>query len=262
MKFSKLGFMIATAMFAVGAFADAANVLISFSTEGDTYIDGSPVLPGEWYALCWSPDGKFGGLKYDGTPVRDGDKVVCVGNFAKVLSEDPYTVGCPFSVFQVDSAVAAGLDENGVFCVYLLDTRDAEKTSVAKAKTESGVIVPESLNAATPSTTGFAAKVGGAFNMTSAETVKVETPAWSESSVDGVPQPVITKFNVVGDKVCFVVDNLYPGIKYNIKAGSSPTSFTEWALKTPKTVSQVGAATFSFDKSAASFFRVERAPLD
>ena len=55
MKFSKFCFTLATAVFAAGAFADAANVLISFSTTADTYADGTPVKDGEWYALCWSP---------------------------------------------------------------------------------------------------------------------------------------------------------------------------------------------------------------
>ena len=47
MKFTKLCLMFTAATLAVGAFADAANALISFSTEADFYHDGSPVANGE-----------------------------------------------------------------------------------------------------------------------------------------------------------------------------------------------------------------------
>jgi hypothetical protein len=54
MKFTKFGIMVASAAIAAGVFADAANVLVSFSTTSDRYADGTPVKDGEWYALCWS----------------------------------------------------------------------------------------------------------------------------------------------------------------------------------------------------------------
>ena len=56
------------------AFADGADdTLITFSTNGaepDRYADGQIVLDGECYALVWSKDGVFDGLKADGSTMR------------------------------------------------------------------------------------------------------------------------------------------------------------------------------------------------
>ena len=101
MKFSKLCFMLATATFAVGAFADASNLLVSFYSTDDYYADGTQVLPGEWYALCWSPRSEFGGITYDFKPAVEGDIIFSMMPRAKVY--DDGNVGCKYTVFQVDS---------------------------------------------------------------------------------------------------------------------------------------------------------------
>ena len=87
---------------------------ITFSTAGtDTYDDGvTTVLDGECYALVWSADGVFEGIKADATPVDANDKVVYIGALAKGGK-------CQTVVFQI----ADGFVDGGQFDVFLLDTR-------------------------------------------------------------------------------------------------------------------------------------------
>ena len=87
---------------------------ITFSTVGpDTYADGVTVVEdGECYALVWSQDGEFEGIRADGQPVDSSDKVAFIGGFAKDGK-------CPTVVFSIPTGYVNG----GVFDVYLLDTR-------------------------------------------------------------------------------------------------------------------------------------------
>ena len=76
--------MLGVAGLAVASFAAVDDTLISFSTPGpDKYADGTDVLPGEVYALVWSADGQFDGIKADGTTVDPADKVVLLAGVAK-----------------------------------------------------------------------------------------------------------------------------------------------------------------------------------
>ena len=63
--------LVATALCLVlggAAFGAANDARISFSTKGpDTYADGTTVLDGECYALCWSKDFANFAIKADGT---------------------------------------------------------------------------------------------------------------------------------------------------------------------------------------------------
>lgn len=263
MKFSKFFVMAAAASVAVGAFADADNMLISFSTDGDTYADGSTVLPNEWYALCWAPDGKeFGGLNYDCTVVDAGDKLVKLGPLARVLSESPYKVGCPFVVFQIKSEEASSY-EGGKFYVYLLDTRNAAKTGVASAVVKDGRNVPSEINGVSASTTAFTAVSNGALtiNDTEGNAVAAEDKSWAESGVsgDGVTEARISAISPNGDSVVFTVEGLMAGVKYNIKAGATPSTVESYALDVPRTVSD--EATFEIAPGDARFFKIVREPL-
>ena len=264
MKFTKFGLMFASAAIAAGVFADVNNLLISFSTDGDTYADGSPVLPGEWYALCWSPAGsEFGGLNYDCTVVNDGDRLVKLGRLAEVTSKDPYKVGCPFTVFQVKRDDAKEL-EGGNFYVYLLDTRDASKQAVSDAVLKGGRYVPSEVNGSSASTTAFTAISKGAFDITGAADSAVASAdkSWGESVVagDDVTEAKITKIVPGGTTVEFTVGGLMKGVKYNIKAGETPSTLTSYALDTPRTVSD--SAKFEIEAGDARFFKIVREPLN
>ena len=112
----KLMIALGVAGLAFAASAAVNDTLISFSTPGpDTYKDGTVVQDGECYALVWSADGVFEGVKADGTPVDANDQVVLVAPIAKDGK-------CPAMLFQVDAAKATTL-AGGTYGVYLLDTR-------------------------------------------------------------------------------------------------------------------------------------------
>lgn len=112
----KLTLMMGVAGLVLASLAAVNDTLISFSTPGpDTYLDGTTVRDGECYALVWSQDGVFEGLKDDGTAVDANDRVVLVAPVAKGGR-------CPDLVYQVAAATAEAL-KGGRYGVYLLDTR-------------------------------------------------------------------------------------------------------------------------------------------
>ena len=249
MKMSKAFTLFAAALCAAGAFADAANVLISFSTQADYYADGTPVLDGEWYALCWAKDRNFDGITLDCKPVNPDEKILIMAPLAKGGR-------CPFVVFQIDSAVAPS---DGRYLVYLLDTRDATGTSVAKAvENDAGERVPMSSINGAAVTKGYTASTSAGKNK--ARAVAVTSGGWAASEVVDAEPPRITAFKVEDAKVKITVAGMLPGVKYNISMGSSPSDLTSYGLDVPKTVAD--DPTFELDLSDAKFFRVVRQPLD
>lgn len=245
MKFSKLGFMIATAMFAVGAFADAANVLISFSTEKDYYADGiTAVEDGEWYALCWSPRETFGGLDLNCNPIVDGDHVLILAPLAK-------DGRCPSVIFQVDSAVVKNLDlDKGHYFVYVLDTRDAEGRPAAKPEDEQiERLVPKTtMNGAIAASSGFTAYASVGQNVAKAAKVEEGTATWA------AVQPKITDFGVVGGKVNITVSGVLPSLTYKVLMGETPSTITVYDVNFK---SGTGSVEFKeLDPGTAKFFTV------
>ncbi len=112
----KLTMTLGVAGLALASWAAVNDTLIAFSTPGpDTYLDGTTVKDGECYALVWSADGVFEGVKADGTAVDPNDRVVLVAAAAK-------DGRCPDMVYQIDADEAKALAD-GQYGVYLLDTR-------------------------------------------------------------------------------------------------------------------------------------------
>ncbi len=252
MKFMKLGVVLAAATFAVGAFADAANVLISFSTDGsETYADGNSVQVGEWYALCWSPRETFGGLDINCEPVTAGDLVVEVGPHAKQLSNGK--VGCLPYLFQIDSKEAP---IGGNYFVYLLDTRTVKNGAFVVADKNEETGLPANVNGAFVAKNYTASStVGG--NIASASEAAAK---WAESSVVGeVTTAKIESINVAGAKVEISVVGMMPGLMYNVKMGGTPSTLDDYVIEMPKTGSTT--ATFEADKENAKFFKVVRWPV-
>jgi len=265
MKFSKFCFMLAAATFAAGAFADAANVLVSFWSTDDYYADGSRVLPGEWYALCWSPNAEFGGITCDFEPAREGDIIFDVMPRAKVYPDG--NVGCKFTVFQ---ASASKVKAGGNYFVYLLDTRDATGKSVAKdTKVNSvGLCVPNVRLSGCSVSGSFTADV--ADNASTNKGVASDVAAsdigkWSESAVPAaiLKQPRIVDFTLVeGAKVNISVADMIPGMKYNICMGNNPSELTTYRLQAPKiSLSEDEIVPFTVSSENAKFFQVVRQPL-
>ena len=248
MKISNLFAFASAALMATGVFADAANMLISFETKGpDKYADKAVVLDGEWYALVWSADGVFEGVKLDGTAEDPNDAVVMMAPLAK-------DGRCPFTVFQVDHA-SKNWHEAGTYAVYLLDTRNAAKTAVA-AKGEDGK--PVTLNAAV-ATKKYAAKGAMGMNLSAEEAAGSK---WTASATDvaDFKQPKIASFKVDGAKVEIKVVDMMPRVQYNVKMGSSPDKLTGYALGVPK--GNVTEATFEINAADANFFQIVREPLE
>ena len=244
MKVSKFFTLAAAVVMSLSAFADAANMLISFSTNGpDKYADGATVLDGEWYALVWSADGNFEGITPECKAVDPADAVVIVAPLAKDGK-------CPFTVFQIDSK-SANCKSEGTYSVYLLDTRNAAKTAVAAAKegkpaSVNGVIANEDFTAAS-------ALAG------SVESKGAVAGTWGETQAVGGKQPKITAFKVSGAKVEITVGDLMPAVKYNVMMGAAADKLDSYALETPK--EGVESAEFVIDSADSKFFQVVREPL-
>jgi len=245
MKLSKFFVCAFLASFASGAFADAANVLVSFSTTADKYADGTAVKDGEWYALCWSSDGNFEGLKLDATPI-DANDLVCL---MAPLAKDGH---CPYTVFQVDSQ-SPNCKRSGKYTVVMLDTRGtggipAKAGADGKPAVINGSVIAANYTAG--SETGGTTAEGGAAGA-----------SWTESAVAGdVQQPVIKGFTVINDaQVKIDVEGLIPNIAYTVKMGSEIDKLDTVDMKGAKAGEE--NTSFIINKGDAKFFQVTRKPL-
>lgn len=240
MKFSKFCFTLATAVFAAGAFADAANVLISFSTTADTYADGTPVKDGEWYALCWSADDAFDGLTVDCNPVNPAEKVLVLMPIAKGGR-------CPYVLFQVDSKEAP---KGGNYFVYLLDTRDVTGAAPAAATTtEDGRSVPVSVVNGSAVAQNFTASASIGSNVAKASS----SSAVSQESAWVAVQPRITAFEVKGAEVKITVAGMMSGLTYKVNMGEVLDNMTSYEV-TPQ--NDGSEAYFIIEPDQARFFKI------
>ena len=183
---------------------------ITFSTAGtDTYADAndSTVLDGECYALVWSADGVFEGIKADATPVDANDKVVHIGAYAKGGK-------CQTVVFQI----ADGFVDGGQFDVYLLDTRRyAADGTVSVGKTADGKYV---VNKAVKAISN----VSVAKNVPPAESKNTEGVVASAATAlpEGVGDPKVKSIDFDGDFVVVEVEGTSGYLNYALKGGETP----------------------------------------
>lgn len=239
MKLSKIAVFGVAAAMSFGAFADAANTMIRFSSVGDKYADGNAVVNGEWYALCWAKDG-FDGIKVDCTPVDPADKVLLVAPLAK-------DGGCRDVYFQVDSKVAP---TDGQYYVYVLDTRDAN----GKAAEADSRKMPLNVNGAISSQFYWIA--GDGVRAESKDSGEV--PAWIESAIAGAGEGVkIVGFEVTNEGVEISVTGLIPGATYNVRMGTTPDKLESFAFTGPQAASG-SAVTFVINDKVAKFFQLVR----
>ena len=237
MKFSKFCFTLATAVFAAGAFADAANVLISFSTTADTYADGSPVKDGEWYALCWSPRETFAGLDLNYNTLKSDEKLLILAPLAK-------DGRCPYVLFQIDSKEAP---KGGNYFVYLLDTRDVTGASPASAKTDetSGRCVPDGVVNGSAEAQSFTASASVGSNI--ATGASAANGSWS------AVQPKITAFEVKDAKVKITVAGMMSGLTYKVNMGEDLNNMKSFDVKSQ---AENGEAFFLIEPKDARFFKI------
>lgn len=203
MNFAKLSIVSAALFAACGAFADAANTLITFSTPGpDTYADGTTVKDGEIYALVWSADGNFDGFTANGEATDPSDKVIFKSALAKGGK-------CPLTLFQIDSKVAP---QGGEYAVYLLDTRAGNGlvTGAAVAKTfAKGASATANIAAVDTDNTVDA----------DGNTVAVVSGGAAITGASDAIAPVINGIAIDGAQVTITVGNLVPGLKYSVMGG-------------------------------------------
>ena len=236
MKFSKFCFTLATAVFAAGAFADAANVLISFSTTADTYADGTPVKDGEWYALCWSPRETFSGLDLNYNTLKSDEKLLILAPLAKGGR-------CPYVLFQIDSKEAP---KGGNYFVYLLDTRDVTHATPATAEQDdSGRYIPNGVVNGSVVAKSFTASASVGSNIATSTSAVVGS--WA------AVQPKITAFEVKDAKVKITVAGMMSGLTYKVNMGEDLNNMKSFDVKSQ---AEDGEAFFLIDPKDARFFKI------
>ena len=131
-----------------GAFVPTTVKRLSFSTIGcDCYADGSPVLPGECYALVWQKSNTpFPGLPMDPpNPDNPAQNNIWVAEYFPVAEVSDGYASCPFV-----STYGLSMDDdtNGKWTIYLLDTRyEREDGSLACGYDTSQTNAPHRINA-------------------------------------------------------------------------------------------------------------------
>ena len=208
--------MLGVAGLAVASFAAVDDTLISFSTPGpDKYAEGTDVLPGECYALVWSKDGVFEGIKADGSTVDPADKVVLVSGVAKQGANGTY---CPPLLFQVDAALAETL-KDGQYAVYLLDTRvtAADGAVAVGGVDENGALKAVNSYGAVSGDTKAAAGAG-----TIAKATTTAVGGASVATFVEVEAPVITAIKPNGTKITISTSGLSPVVDYKVVTGAKP----------------------------------------
>lgn len=223
----------------VAALAAVNDSLLMFSTKGpDKYADGTTVLDGECYALCYVTDAASFAIKADGTAAAGGE----------VLLTAPVAQGgkCPNLLYVVPAEKAEALT-GGSYGVYLLDTRvrAADGTVSVAGVDASGkaVVVNASGSVAAGGSVGTGTEGVAVFNGTVVE-------GGSAMALSVIDKPAITAIKVEGAKVQLTVSGLSPAADYTVVAGSDPTGVT-----TPKATTIEGN-TLTVDAAGAKFFKV------
>jgi hypothetical protein len=229
-KLITLGF---AAVAAGMTFAAANDLLITFSTPGpDTYADGTTVLDGERYALCWSQDFSKFSIKADGT--AEGGEIILKAPVAK-------DGRCPTTVFEIDAAYAAAKNfASGSWSVFLLDTRNFGKNAVNTVGQVGGSVTVGS---------GTVATLTGTKAATSALAVGADDP-----------QPEITGIRIVDGNV-YVTIKCAPYLAYGLVEGATPDAVTDTVKEAYRdeaatTVEEITIVTPA--KEGGAFLKVKR----
>ena len=200
----KVHIAMIAAMAACSAFAAADDVLVTFSTPGtDTYADGSTVMDGEFYALCWStnfPDFK---INPDGT--ADGGSIVLAAPIAKGGR-------CPTIVYEVDAALATNQYAGGEWAVYMLDTRKFARDG------EGNLIVSLSGNTGTVNTSGrVATATAGAGSVANIYGIAAQSAEVTADEED--IRPVISAIRVFDGNVYVTAKGIQHYLAYGLTGG-------------------------------------------
>jgi len=205
----KIALFCAAAAMTASVFA-GDGYKFSFSSTGDTYADGTPVLNGEVYALVWTATGAFAGFNADGT-LKDPANNAVVGKSIAVGG------GCTPTIFVVDESRSGGF-----YSVLLLDTRVAVADAEGNVtKAPAGLSADGSLTAVN----GSIAVDDASFEIASTAVATVDGVAqgMTAATVDwaNVPQPAVTGVTMDGGRVVLDVANTVPYVQYTVVGGEA-----------------------------------------
>ena len=246
MKLAKFFALVCATALSFGAFADAANVCITFSTQGpDKYADGTIVKDGEWYALVWlASETTEATITSD---LKTTDSATSEVMLAAPLAKDEK---CPLVMFQIDSAAAKS---TGTYKVYMLDTRNAAGTPSASVGG-----VPAIVQASTATTASAAATGAGVSVGTSVTGAEASGEAVATAAAAGTEQPKITSFAIANDMAYITVSGLAPSIVYAAQSGAALDKITVTDVAFDGTK---GEADIVVPAKDAKFFSVTRKPI-
>ena len=226
------------ALFAVlsaAVFAGEGDVLITFSTPGpDKYADGADVLPGERYALVWTP--------------TEGDQKIVLTYPGATKIDNADGMHCPPVLFVVDAATAKKSYVNGTWGVYLLDTR--VYANGGNGTTLATTVDKNTVNVKAPVADGI---------VSTADKESVTADGAVVAGSYTIPAPTVTGIKVEGAKVFVTVKDIVPCLEYTLKSGSNIQA--EFVLPKGDVSSEMSASakeiTLAVDKQeGAQFFRV------
>ena len=254
MKFRSIIACSCAALFAVAAFADGVDdALVTFSTQGlDKYADGTVVQDGENYALVWvAKDAEFGGFTAEGKLV-DEENNLLVGVFPR--AKDGH---CQETFVQINKTFADTYGAAGGFCLYLLDTRSVDKTTVAatKADLEKGV-----------QGFGQVAALEVAAGSIKVTTVAEAGEAATASALPaGILPPVIKNAEVKDGMFVVTVEQTVPYVRYNLAGGETPAANDKAGIaEAPKAGDATKTIELKYpikEGESVKFFKVTRDPI-
>ncbi len=236
----KIMFALGAIGMSVAAVAAVNDSLLMFSTKGpDTYRDGSTVLDGECYALCYVTDPGSFAIKSDGTAAAGGEVLL-----TSPVAKDGH---CPNLMYVVPAEKAESLT-GGSYAVYLLDTR------VPDANAPSGYSVAgmsaDGKTAAVVNGAGSVADVGSIGSGTSGFATYSATTVGSVAVAAVIDRPAITAIKVDGANIVLTVAGLSPAADYKVYTGAGPAGVSK------KVEAEASGNTFTVSKDAGQFFKV------
>lgn len=258
MKFASIIACGCAALLSVAAFAEVRVVPITVSTGGpDTYADGTTVLDGECYALVWVKRGKeFAGFTAEGKMVdEENNLLVCVLPRAK-------NGRCEETTVQIEKSRAEELASTGSYVLALLDTRSADKATVAAIKSDlaKGVQGYGEVDAVANTST--------AIQVVSNEQVGKETPVSATQVTalpDSVRSPVIKSAEVKDGVFIVTVEQTVPFIRYNLAGGETPAATDKAGIaEAPKAGNATQTIELKYpikEGESVKFFKVTRDPI-
>lgn len=193
--------LFAMASAAVFATAGVDDLVVTFSTPGpDKYADGTTVLDNECYSLAYKKNGEIAPV----LTVR--------------AAKDGRCIPVLFSLSKQTASNYTG----GEWGVYLLDTRDFAKDATGKTLApldKSGK--PTVVNVTAAVEDGFASA-----GISDATATKGVAAGSYDLAAAKVPQPEVTRIQIVGANVEVSVANTVPFVGYTLQSGKDVKNFS------------------------------------